>query len=366
MTTSAALKIDFPVTPGDFTPEFLTDVLRADRVLESTTSITRVATERVGEGVGLASNLYRLRLESDGASPATVIVKLPTTSPYRALAEALGVYQCEVAFYRDVAGRAPVRTPRCHLAAQADDTIDFILILEDLGFMEACDHIEGLSLERTDRILTEAARLHAWALTDGRTLIDNDAFLSVTDPALQGFFTAPFAACWDTYQANARQPIPELARDFARSYTELIPRLFDELREPTALAFGDFRVDNLFFDQDGEPAIVDFQFAMRGSGIYDVAYLVSQGLTTENRTGQDQRFVRHYLDALSDAGFSDYDFDRAWRHFQIASAILLGFPILAMSFWDDLPERAKDLCLTLVERSLATLVETGAFEVVTS
>jgi hypothetical protein len=365
MTISASLKIDFPVTHVDFRPEFLTDVFRSHGILGAAASVTAVVSERVGEGIGLASNLYRLRLESDGSAPATVIVKLPTTSPYRALAEALGVYQCEVAFYRDVAGKAPVRTPRCYLAAQADDTIDFILILEDLGHMQACDHIEGLSLERTERILTEAARLHAWALTDGRALSENDAFLSMTDPALHGFFTAPFAACWDTYRANARQPIPELATIFARNYTELVPSLFDELREPTSLAFGDFRVDNLFFDHVGEPAIVDFQVAMRGSGIFDVAYLVSQGLTTENRTGRDRRLVRHYLDALDDAGYSDYDFDRAWRHYQIASAILLGFPILAMSFWDNLPERAKDLCLTLVERSLATLVETGAFEVVT-
>jgi hypothetical protein len=252
-----------------------------------------------------------LHLEADGVAPATVIVKLPTTSPYRALAETLGVYQCEVAFYRDVAGQAPVRTPRCHLAAQSAETIDFVLILEDLGFMEACDHIEGLSLERTDRILTEAARLHAWSMTDGRSSVENDAFLSVTDPKLQGFFTAPFESCWDTYRINARQPVPEVAEEFARDYATLVPNLFEQLREPTALAFGDFRVDNLFFDQDGEPAVVDFQFAMRGSGIYDVAYLVSQGLTTENRTGRDERFVRHYLRALAQAGSPGYEFDLA-------------------------------------------------------
>jgi hypothetical protein len=366
MTTSVPLKIQFPVTPDDLTPEFLTDVLRVDGVLDSATSITSVQSERVGEGVGLASNLYRLHLESDGAAPATLIVKLPTTSPYRALAEALGVYQCEVAFYRDVAGRAPVRTPKCYLAAQAAGSIDFVLILEDLGFMQACDHIKGLSLERTHRILTEAARLHAWTMTEGRTLIDNDAFLSVTDPVFQGFFTAPFQACWETYRANARQPVPTLAEEFARNYVDLVPSLFEQLREPTALTFGDFRVDNLFFDEDGEPAIVDFQFAMRASGIYDVAYLVSQGLTTEARTGQDRRFVEHYLRALSDAGGPDVEFDLAWRQFQVASAILLGFPILAMTYWADLPERAKDLCLTLVERSLATLVETGALDLVTA
>jgi Ecdysteroid kinase-like family len=366
VTTSASLKIQFPVAPDDLTPRFLTDVLRVDGAIDSATSITAVESERVGEGVGLASNLYRLRLGSDGVAPTTLIVKLPTTSPYRALAEALGVYQCEVAFYRDVAGRAPVRTPKCYLAAQAVGSIDFVLILEDLGFMEACDHIEGLSLARTDRILTEAARLHAWSMTEGRALVDNDAFLSVTDPVFQGFFTAPFRACWETYRANARQPVPALAEEFARNYVDLVPSLFEQLQEPIALTFGDFRVDNLFFDHDGEPAVVDFQFAMRASGIYDVAYLVSQGLTTENRKGQDRRFVQHYLRALSAAGGPDFEFDQAWRQFQVASAILLGFPILAMTYWDDLPERARNLCLTLVERSLATLAETGALDLVTA
>lgn len=365
MTASVLSAIEFPLAPDDLTPTFLTKLLRVDGTLDNATSITGVAFERVGEGVGLASNLYRLRLESDGTAPATVIVKLPTTTPYRALAEVLGVYQCEVAFYRDVAGAAPVRTPKCYLAASAPDSIDFILILEDLGFMEACDHLGGLSLERTNRILTEAARLHAWSLTDGAALVDNEAFLSVTDQALQSFFTTPFETCWQTYLANARVPVPPIADDFARRYAEVVPKLFVQLSQPAALAFGDFRVDNLFFDHDGAPAIVDFQFAMRGTGMYDVAYLISQGLTTENRAGRDEQLVRHYLQALSRAGYPDYEFDVAWRHFQIASAILLGFPILAMSYWEALPDRARDLCLTLVERSLATVVETGALELVT-
>lgn len=365
MTTSVVSALEFPLVPDDFTPTFLTEVLRADGTLDSATSITGVSYERIGEGVGLASNLYRLLLESDGVAPASVVVKLPTTTPYRALAELLGVYQCEVAFYRDVARHAPVRTPKCYLAASAPTSVDFVLILEDLGHLEACDHIAGLSPQRTHRILTEAARLHAWSLTDGSALIDNEAFLRVTDPALQAFFTAPFETCWQTYRANARVAVPAIADEFASRYAAIVPSLFAELSQPAALAFGDFRVDNLFFGEDGEPAIVDFQFAMRGTGMYDVAYLISQGLTTENRAGRDEQLVRHYLEALGQAGYPDYEFGVAWRHFQVASAILLGFPILAMSYWDALPDRARDLCLTLVERSLATLVETGALESVT-
>jgi hypothetical protein len=365
VTTSTLPTLEFPITPEDLTSAFLTAVLRAHGTIDGSTSITTVTFERVGEGVGLASNMYRLRLDSDGAAPATVIVKLPTTTPYRALAELLGVYQCEVAFYRDVAAHAPVRTPTCYLAASASDSVDFVLIMEDLGFMEACDHIAGLSLQRTERILTEAARLHAWSLDEGSELVENDAFLSVTDPVLQAFFTAPFEACWQTYRANARVPVPAIADEFANQYADLVPALFSQLTQPAALAFGDLRVDNLFFGADGEPAIVDFQFAIRCTGMYDVAYLVSQGLTTENRTGRDEQFVRHYLAALRQAGYPDYEFDVAWRHYQISSAILLGFPIVAMSYWDALPDRARDLCLTLVERSLATMVETGALELVT-
>ena len=89
------------------------------------------------------------------------------------------------------------------------------------------------------------------------------------------------------------------------------------------LLHGDIRADNMFFDGD-RLKVVDFQFAARGAGAADIAYLVSQGLPTEVRRGHDEALVREYLDRLSAHGVSDYSFDEAWRHYRFAAGVLDG------------------------------------------
>ena len=115
----------------------------------------------------------------------------------------------------------------------------------------------------------------------------------------------------------------------------------------------------MFFRGD-ELKVVDFQFAARGSGAADVAYLVSQGLPMEVRRGHDETLVREYLSAL---GPSDYSFDDAWRHYRCATAYLMMLPVITLIGWDGLPERSRQLCLTLVDRAVACIEQIGALEV---
>jgi len=87
------------------------------------------------------------------------------------------------------------------------------------------------------------------------------------------------------------------------------------LTEDSMLLHGDIRADNMFFDGD-QLKVVDFQFAARGAGAADIAYLVSQGLPTEVRRGHDEALIREYLACLSARGVMDYAFDEAWRHYR--------------------------------------------------
>jgi Ser/Thr protein kinase RdoA (MazF antagonist) len=128
------------------------------------------------------------------------------------------------------------------------------------------------------------------------------------------------------------------------------------------LLHGDIRADNLFFEGD-RLKVVDFQFASRGAGAADVAYLVSQGLPTEVRHGHDESLVREYLERLTDYGVSDYPFDEAWRHYRYAVTYLMVLPVITLIGWDALPERSRALCLTLTDRAVATIDEIDALEV---
>jgi hypothetical protein len=49
---------------------------------------------------------------------------------------------------------------------------------------------------------------------------------------------------------------------------------------------------------------------MHGAGIWDVAYLVGQGLTPKERDGRERELVERYVDALHAEGITDYAVDR--------------------------------------------------------
>ncbi len=107
--------------------------------------------------------------------------------------------------------------------------------------------------------------------------------------------------------------------------------------------------------------VVDFQFACVGAGgVADIAYLVSQGLPTDTRRGQDEALLRDYLDDLGAVGYS---FDEAWRHYRLATGFLIVLPVITLIGWDALPQRSRDLCLTLTDRAVATIAEIDALEV---
>ena len=62
------------------------------------------------------------------------------------------------AFYRDVAGRAPMATPQVYAARIASNSADFVLLLEDLGDWDNADHLAGLSMDRARLCIAAAGR----------------------------------------------------------------------------------------------------------------------------------------------------------------------------------------------------------------
>ncbi|MGE4428752.1 MAG: phosphotransferase family protein, partial [Solirubrobacteraceae bacterium] len=211
------------------------------------------------------------------------------------------------------------------------------------------------------RCVAELAGLHAWSMTpDAAATVA--AFPSLDSPAARQAFPALFAEGWDVYREHARREIPSVVAAYGERIAEHVPRLLEGLTERPGLIHGDIRADNLFFRGD-ELAIVDFQLTARGVGAGDIAYLVSQGLTTETRDGGDERLVREYLELLAERGAPAYPFDEAWRHYRMGVVFFLLFPVIAIRGYAGLPEQARELCLRLCERSIATITDTDALEV---
>ena len=115
----------------------------------------------------------------------SVIVKLPAQSEAGLAMKMLGGYAREVAFYRQIAGRAPLGTPRVYAARMAENAADFVLVLEDTCRGGTTPIIsQGCRSSAPGGVLAaaELAGLHAWSPRGGRNAARLEAFSSIDTP----------------------------------------------------------------------------------------------------------------------------------------------------------------------------------------
>ncbi|MBI3213081.1 MAG: phosphotransferase [Mycobacterium sp.] len=348
-----------PAGIGAIDPEWLTDALREHHSLPDDLVVADLRTEQIAQDSGFSSLLYRLHLTGTGVPP-TVIVKLPAQSEARGAMEMLGGYTRELNFYRKVADRVPLATPRVYSARMAQDSIDFVLVMEDLQNWHNADHLAGLSLRQAQVCIEQLAGLHAWS-TLHETEVPED-FPSIDTAIAREVFLPVFALGWQVYRDHSAASVPPTVQRYAERFTELAPQALDALSRRSMLLHGDIRADNMFFDGD-QLKVVDFQFVCRGAGLADIGYLISQGLPTGVRRGKDESLVRQYLRQLADFGVTDYGFDEAWRQYRFAVGYLMVLPVITLVGWDALPARSRALCIALVDRAVATIEDIGAVEV---
>jgi thiamine kinase-like enzyme len=251
-----------------------------------------------------------------------------------------------------------METPYVYAAHMVEGTADFVLVMEDLCDWENADHLAGLSLDRARLCIEQLARLHAWSTRNTAVL---EAFPSIDTPVMRELLVPAFGPGWQIYLAHSSEPVSAAVAAFAERFSEGAAQALPALTERQMLLHGDIRADNMFFDGD-RLKVVDFQFAARGAGAADIAYLVSQGLPTEVRRGNDEAIVREYLSCLRAHGVTDYAFDEAWRHYRFAVAYLVVLPVITLNGWDAMPERSRALCMKLTERAVATIADINALE----
>jgi aminoglycoside phosphotransferase (APT) family kinase protein len=357
--TLAAVRV--PRAIDEVTPAWLTDALHAGGSVPKSLTVNTLRAERIALDTGFSSLLYRLYLTGDPGLPSTVIVKLPAQSEARWAMDMLGGYRRELSFYRSVAGRAPIATPRVYAAGMVEDSADFVLVLEDLREWDNADHLAGLSMPRARLCIEQLAGLHAWSVTDADAKA-LEGFPSIDTPAAHQILLPAFELGWRVFRDQSTVAVPAAVDGFAERFVEFAPKALAALTARPMLLHGDIRADNMFFDGD-LLKIVDFQFACWGAGAADIGYLVSQGLPTRVRRGHDEALVREYLSRLAERGVTDYPFDEAWRHYRFAVVYLMLLPVITLVGWDAMPERSRALCLTLTERAVATIDEVDAIEV---
>lgn len=360
MGNVVGLEVGLPGSIDQVDAEWMTKVLRGSGAIDGDTSVSAIGTEPFAVGAGLLSLLYRADLGYvGGAGPSTVIVKFPIDIPHqRSLADALGFYPREVRFYREVAPQSPVDTPIVHAAMMAPDSTDFVVVMEDLSHHESTDQRIGASWEQAMASIDAMAALHARWHEHPDLAGLADTFPPMMNPGYLHGLPGIFAAGWPGAQVHGADFLTPALVEFGDHYGDHMEFMLTTANTPATFVHGDWRLDNLFFDGD-RVKVIDFQISGLASGVYDLAYFVSQSIDPAVRAGREDELIERYVSALASCGVQR---DRAEveHQFKVAVAQCFIYGVSSFPSWDALPPRSQDLVRLLFGRAAKAIVDFDA------
>jgi hypothetical protein len=362
---------ELPATTAEADPAFLTDALREGGVIGSDTSVAEVAHEPIGVGVGIVGQLARLTLRYEGratGAPGMVVLKMPSELPEnRAVGDHFNFYEREGRFYQQIGAKLNVRTPRCfwnHIDPAAGS---FGLLLEDLGLRTMISQVEGIGPERAEQALAALAGLHAawWA---SPALDGLDWMPRLTDP-INLAAGQQYRDAWGLCVERIGDALPagsiELGERVQARFEDVMHLMMAEA--PSSICHGDFRVDNLLFDDAADPservAIIDWQISSRAPAIGDVAYFLCQSMTVEDRRRREDELVAGWYDRVVDGigrPLDEYPLATAWEHYQRAALFTTVYGVTASGAMDPANERGRELVTAMTARAFAAALDHGS------
>ena len=314
-------RIPLPAHAGDITAEWMQQALVAGGASDFP-EIEALEIEKLSDVTNALGNLFRCRLIARGGvatHPASVIVKIPTSNALAfRLARWMSLHRREYVYYRDIAPHSLVRAPSLFYGDLDARSHRFVLVLEDLGAMEAIPQIEGVGAERARRAIREIARFQGQfrEASDEPALAACGAFLTVGESRIMQtlyLLTLPVALerFGDLFTTDTRRQ--------AEAFGSRIVAHFAAVTEgPKTIVHGDFRGDNVLFGAEGQDdfAVIDWQGCGIGCGMYDVAFFLATSVSIDDRRRIERDAVDEYHDIVCRTGARKFTRDDCWRSYR--------------------------------------------------
>jgi len=348
-------------TIDELTPDWFTKALHEGGTLPPDAVVLAARSELIGTGqVGL---VVRSELEYEGemnGAPRSVVVKLPSAEESnRQIGIAMGLYENEVRFYKEIAPLSPVAVPRLHWADVDPATGRITLVIDDLTTCaEVGDMIAHSTPEQAELAFAELVKLQAPLWNDPRLrslgwLADParaQAMFDAVGPAVEPFKSAYGDRLEAEHVALVERLGPKAAAWPAKA-----------LVEPLVVVHGDFRLDNMLFGRaPGVPpvAILDWQACRLGPPLLDHSIFLGSCMRTEDRRAQELDLLRGYHEGLLEHGVKGFSFDDCLESYRRSSL----YPFLltvCMSMFLGHTDRDREVWTQLL-RGAAELVEDHA------
>lgn len=326
-----------PASIDDVTPAWLSDVMHHD--------VTSIEVDQIGVGIGVSSALYRVVLDGPESEtrPDTVVVKLPALDEAAVFTSTiLRMYIREVGFFEELASRSPIRVPERYYADVDQETSRFVVVMEDMGGNRSVDQLQGMDLADAEVAVDALADWHAtwWRSAEG--LADAGLVVSLGDPIYPAVLPMVFGEGWE--KVTNELEVSDAIRAVGPKFGDAIGGLLADInREPRTMTHGDYRADNLLFQPDGSPVLLDFQLIGCGSGAYDLAYFVTQSLDPEVASHAERDLFDRWTARLRSAGVPAGDLTRMWDDYRTAALFCLVYPIVASRGMDLSDPRQRGL-----------------------
>jgi aminoglycoside phosphotransferase (APT) family kinase protein len=180
---------------------------------------------------------------------------------------------------------------------------------------------------------------------------------------------------WPLFVERVGDALPPAALEVG----EQVQRAFEDLMRvaiaeaPVTICHGDFRVDNLLFDDAATGAdrlaVIDWQISYRGPAISDVAYFLCQSLAVDERRAHEEALVRDWYDGLVDAAggergteLAGYPFAVAWSQYRRSTLTTTVYPVTGAGAMDPANERGRELLTAMATRSFSAVLDLGSDE----
>jgi len=353
----------FPAALDQVDAAWLTDALRHGGAITADDTVSSFEAIPLGEGYGMLGNLARLILTYEaGAGPVgSVIFKCATASEgNRAVAAAFDMFNREFTFYRTLAEQVRPLIPTCWFSAYDPATLDCSLVMEDLSDYRRGDQAAGCDVDDARICLDRMAVLHStWFDRTGDPAV---AWVPTVDGDMYKIgMVAATQAGWDTCMSIFGSVVPAEISSAKDRYIGALPSLHDRMGSGhQAVLHGDFRLDNLLFGQqpDHRPVVlVDWQGIIRSKPTQDLAYFLTQNVTTEVRRAHETELVERYHRGLVERGVAGYGLDECWEDYRLAALWLWEYGVVIGGTLDPANERGVAFMSSLLERASAAITD---------
>lgn len=306
----------------EITAGWMTQALLAGGVA-ATPEVSAVEVRKLSDVTNALGNLYRCHLTlSDGqpGSPASVIVKLPSSNPMAfRFSRWLSLHRREYVFYRDIAPYGYVRVPTLFYGDFDADTNRFVLVIEDLGHMRGIPQSVGVDAVRSSQAIRHLAGLQGrfWDSADEPGLSACGDFLTTRESRImQTVYLLTLPAALDRFADLFTAKTRRLALQFGFRIAAHFAALSTG---PKTVVHGDFRADNMLFGDTGQDdglALIDWQGFGIGCGMYDVAFFLGTSVTSDIRRRIERDALGEYHDIVCRAGVENYTLEDCWRSYR--------------------------------------------------